>query len=111
MRLLNASLCCHWRRACLPLPVLLRDVTGLKPCRGDSPSVGIYMENPYGLYVLNITHVYIKLLLQKRLPIKLAEKGVCLFFELHNIVTIQHICHSLKSVFEFVFCFPVSVFL
>ena len=30
-------LCFHWRRACLPLPVLLRDVTGLKPSQGGFP--------------------------------------------------------------------------
>ena len=60
---------------------------------------------------LNIAHINLKLLLQKLLPIKIAEQTIGLFLELIHIFAKQQIAHSFKSILEFMFCLSVLVFL
>lgn len=60
--------------------------------------------------MLNVTHIYLKLLLQKLFPIKISKHPVCLFLKIYHIIAVQLIAHSLKSILEvFMFSLIVSV--
>ena len=53
--------------------------------------------------MLNVSHINLKLLLQKFFPIKITEHTIGLFLKLIHIFAKQQIAHSLKSILKLVF--------